>query len=52
MGNLVAPGGVLILSGILDEMEERLLEAIEKHDLYSEKRVQIGDWIGLAVRRK
>ena len=52
MGDLIAPDGVLLLSGILDVMEEDLFNALEKHGLLVEKRVQMDDWIGLAVKRK
>jgi ribosomal protein L11 methyltransferase len=50
MGGLLTLGGVLLLSGILDEKEGEMLEALEKHSLQVEKKKQIEDWIGLVVR--
>lgn len=52
MGELLAPEGVLLLSGILNVMEEELLKALENHGLIVEKRVQMEDWVGFAVKRK
>jgi len=45
MGKLVSSGGRLILSGILDEQEERLLAAAESHHLNIIERRQMGDWV-------
>jgi ribosomal protein L11 methyltransferase len=52
MGDLIAPDGILLLSGILDVMEEKLMAEIEKHGLFSVKRIQMDDWVGLAFRNK
>jgi ribosomal protein L11 methyltransferase len=52
---LVKPGGVLILSGILEEQLEMegkgVLPALQRHSLPLDERRQIGDWVALAVRR-
>ena len=52
MGDLIAPDGILLLSGILDVMEEKLMAEIEKHGLFTVKRIQMDDWVGLAFRNK
>lgn len=52
MAGLVAPGGVLLLSGILDEKEADMLAALEKHGMQVTQRLQIEDWIGLAAKIK
>lgn len=51
MGELVAPGGVLLLSGILEEKLTEMLSALEKHQLEVIEQMMIEDWVGLAVRR-
>ncbi len=50
MADLVAPGGVLLLSGILDEIEPDMLATLAKHNLVVVERSQIEDWLGLVVR--
>ncbi len=49
LGKLVSPEGMLILSGILDEQEERLRAAAESHHLNIVKRRQMDDWIAFAL---
>ncbi|MBT6813434.1 MAG: 50S ribosomal protein L11 methyltransferase, partial [Anaerolineae bacterium] len=49
LGKLVSPGGVLILSGILDEQEERVRAAAESHHLKIIERRQLGDWIAFVL---
>ncbi|NOY97779.1 MAG: 50S ribosomal protein L11 methyltransferase [Chloroflexi bacterium] len=48
--SLVAPGGVLILSGILDEQEEHVREAARTHRLQVIERRQMGDWVAFALK--
>jgi ribosomal protein L11 methyltransferase len=50
MAKLVAPGGVLLLSGILEEKEREITAALEKHDLRVTEKLVIEDWIGLAAK--
>jgi ribosomal protein L11 methyltransferase len=51
LGDLVTPDGVLILSGILVEQADRVVEAAEKHGFnLMEKRV-MNDWVALVVKR-
>ena len=50
MADLVAPGGVLLLSGILEEKMEEMHSTLEKHNLRIEEKLTIEDWVGLAVR--
>jgi len=52
LGKLVSPGGRLILSGILDEQEERLLAAAESHQLNIVERRQSGDWVAFIISPK
>jgi ribosomal protein L11 methyltransferase len=51
LGELVTPGGVLILSGILDEQEEGVLAAARSAGFSLRRRLQEGDWVALAVSR-
>ena len=57
MTDLLIPGGVLVLSGILEDQwlgkegHVSLKEALERHDLQILDRRQSGDWIALAVTR-
>ena len=51
MGELIAPGGVLLLSGILEEKMPDMLAALERHDLKVIEQIMIKDWVGLAVER-
>ncbi len=51
MGDLVLPGGCIILSGILAEQAESVMDALRRHGfLYVQKR-QMSDWVALAARR-
>lgn len=56
LAELVEAGGLLILSGILEEQLEMdgkgVLPALPRHDLLLEERRQSGDWAALAVRRE
>ena len=48
----LAPGGHLILSGILEEKSEMVLSAAAPHGLKEVERRQEGDWVALVVRRE
>lgn len=50
LADLVEAGGVLLLSGILEEVEPEMLAALARQGLQLEKRIQIEDWLGMAVR--
>ena len=52
MGDLVAPGGVLLLSGILEEKLPEMEAALERHGLKVSEQLMIEDWGGLAVERE
>lgn len=47
LGDLVTPGGALILSGILAEQAQSVNAAANKHGLSLVESRQIGDWVAL-----
>jgi ribosomal protein L11 methyltransferase len=49
MGDLVAPGGVLILSGILEEQVDDMRAKLAEHHLQIVEQRQIEDWVALVV---
>jgi ribosomal protein L11 methyltransferase len=51
LGELLVPGGSLILSGILADQVEGVLEAARQHGLELQDRRQLGDWVALCVKR-
>lgn len=51
LGDLLAPCGLMILSGILDEQVNLVRAAFEKHGFRLVKQVVIGDWAALAIAR-
>ncbi len=50
--DLIAPGGVLILSGILEEQVEDMLTKLSEHNLRVIDRRQIEDWVAFCVMRE
>jgi ribosomal protein L11 methyltransferase len=52
LANLLDPGGVLILSGILDEQTGEVEDALRARGLSVLERRQIGDWVALAVHNQ
>ncbi len=48
----LAPGGRLILSGILEEKSEMVLSAAARHGLQEVERRQEADWVALVVRKE
>lgn len=51
LGDLVLPGGRIILSGILAEQSENVELALNQHGFQHIKRRQMGDWVALAAGR-
>jgi ribosomal protein L11 methyltransferase len=51
MVKLVEDGGSIILSGILFEQEQSVIEAAQAHGLRMNERRQMGDWVALALSR-
>jgi ribosomal protein L11 methyltransferase len=52
LANLLDPGGVLILSGILDEQTGEVEDALRARGLSVLERRQIADWVALAVHNQ
>jgi ribosomal protein L11 methyltransferase len=51
LAELLAPGGALILSGILVEQRQEIEDCAQKHGLVKTKCHQMGDWIALQYER-
>jgi ribosomal protein L11 methyltransferase len=51
MADLVAPGGAIILSGILDHQAADVTASAEKHGLTFVEQRQIADWVALLCRK-
>jgi ribosomal protein L11 methyltransferase len=49
LGELIAPGGVAILSGILAEQEDSVLKAAQRNGLNLVQRRQSEDWVALCL---
>jgi ribosomal protein L11 methyltransferase len=52
LADLLEPGGDLILSGILQEQAQSVVEAAQGKGLMLQEKRQMGDWVALAVSRK
>ena len=52
LADLVAPGGTLILSGILVEQAEAVISSANTHGLSQVEKRQMGDWVALACKRQ
>jgi len=52
LADLLEPGGVLILSGILQGQAQGVVDAAQVKDLMLKEKRQMGDWVALAVSRK
>ncbi len=50
MADLIAPGGSLMLSGILEEQVPMMLAKIQEHGLQSIAQKQVDDWVALVVQ--
>ncbi|MDX9864209.1 MAG: 50S ribosomal protein L11 methyltransferase, partial [Anaerolineaceae bacterium] len=51
LAKLTAEGGTLILSGILDEQEERIRAAAQADGLTLIDRAQMKDWVSLVYQK-
>jgi ribosomal protein L11 methyltransferase len=51
LGDMVAPGGVLLLSGILEEQLEAMQAKLGEHDLRVFEQRMIDDWVAFVVSR-
>jgi len=51
LADLVEEDGTLILSGILQEQEQSLIEAGQAKGLSVNERMQMGDWVALTMRK-
>jgi ribosomal protein L11 methyltransferase len=51
LANLIEDHGVIILSGILQEQEQSVIEAAQAKGLRMNERRQMGDWVALAMSR-
>ncbi len=51
LGELVVPGGWLVLSGILAEQSSEVEAALARHELKLLQHKQSGDWVALAAQR-
>jgi ribosomal protein L11 methyltransferase len=52
MADLVAPGGAIILSGILDHQAADVIASAEKHGLTFVEQRQIADWVAILCEKK
>ena len=51
IGPLVSPGGRVILSGILTHQERRVFAAYRRNRVRLERRIELGGWTTLVLRR-
>ncbi|MGB7876340.1 MAG: 50S ribosomal protein L11 methyltransferase [Anaerolineales bacterium] len=51
LADLVEPGGKVILSGILQEQEDKVLEAAQAKGLVLSERKEMGDWMALVLSK-
>lgn len=51
LARTVAPGGLLVLSGILDSQAYQVLGALPQHGLTLAAQEQIDDWVAIIARR-
>jgi ribosomal protein L11 methyltransferase len=47
MADLIAPGGAIILSGILEHQAGNVIESAQKHGLKLVDQRQMADWVAL-----
>jgi ribosomal protein L11 methyltransferase len=52
MAELVEPGGVIILAGILAEQADNVIESASNHGLSYVERRQSGDWVALVCQHE
>jgi ribosomal protein L11 methyltransferase len=51
LADLAEPGGALILSGILQEQEQKVIEAAQARGLVLSAQKRMGDWVALSLTR-
>jgi ribosomal protein L11 methyltransferase len=51
LADLMEPDGILILSGILQEQGQSVIDAVQGKGLRVQDKLQMGDWVALAVSR-
>jgi ribosomal protein L11 methyltransferase len=51
MADLIAPGGTIILSGILDHQAQRVIDSAENYGLKLVDQRQINDWVALLMKK-
>ncbi|MBQ6483205.1 MAG: 50S ribosomal protein L11 methyltransferase [Anaerolineaceae bacterium] len=51
MADLVDPGGIICLSGILEDQEEKVRKMAESKGLTFIKRMQVKDWVAMSFRK-
>ncbi len=51
LGDQIRPGGLLVLSGIIEEQAPQILHDLKQHEIALVKRVQIKDWVTLWGQR-
>ncbi len=51
MAELVSPGGVIVLSGILADQVQTVIDAAQEHGLVFVARKQMDDWVALCCQR-
>ncbi len=51
LADLVEAGGAIVLSGILREQAQNVIEAAQAKGLELNEQRQMGDWVALALRR-
>ena len=51
LADLIEPDGAIIFSGILQEQEQRVIEAAQAQGLKMNERSQMGDWVALMMMR-
>lgn len=49
--NLTEAGGTILLSGILQEQAQSVLDAAQAQGLHTKERKQMGDWVALSMQR-
>lgn len=51
MDRIISEGGTIILSGILDHQADEVIRAGENRGLNLQEKVQIADWVALAMKK-